>query len=77
MTLAESTEIALVAIRAKDLDALSIALNAREQTIKAYSAPTPEIVKKGETMIAALTELKQQLAIENAFLEQVRMGYLR
>ena len=77
MTLAESTEIAFAAIRAEDLDALAIALTAREQTIKAGLAPTPEIVKKGESMIAALTELKQQLAIENAFLEQVRMGYLR
>jgi len=76
MTLRESTEIAFAAIRAEDLDALTAALNAREQAIKAGSAATPEIVKIGESMIAALTKLKQKLAVENAFLKQVRMGYL-
>ena len=76
MTLQEATEIAFTAVRAEDLDALAEALQARAKAIEAGAVPTPEIAEKGESMIAALAKLKQKLAIENALLEQVRMGYL-
>jgi hypothetical protein len=72
----ESTEIAFAAIRAEDLDALTAALDARAKAIEAGAVPTPEIVERGESMIAALADFKQKLAIENALLQQVRMGYL-
>jgi len=69
--------LAQVAIRAENLDSLADALRARAGALDASALPSLGVFEAGKKIAPELAALKQRLALENARLEQMRVGLTR
>jgi hypothetical protein len=75
MTARETTQNALAAIAAGNMDALSGALAARETSLRSASrSEQADALRDGEALALSLAEFRRTLATEHAHLEQWRRG---
>jgi hypothetical protein len=75
MTLEASSAAALEAARARDLDALAVALEARTAALQRGELPTPGVHAAGELTAQLLRALIQEAGLECARLTQLSQAF--